>query len=935
MSSLHQVLQAAVGPAFQIGRELQGAGMSRVFLAREPALGRDVVVKVLPPDLVSSTSLQRFTREVEVTARLQHPHILPIITAGGNDELRFYITPFIRGESLRTRLAGETVPFAEAVRIADQLLNAIAFAHARGVIHRDIKPGNILLSEGHAILADFGIATILEAGQPADFPDRVTGSTLDSARIYVAPEQPRDEQRDLFAAAVVIHEIATGVPGAAGLSATSITSAVRARHPRAPVGDVRKLAAILSRGLAVDPASRYLTAADFRSAIHSIGRASRRPVLVGMGVGGVAAILTLSMFALSRPETETPSLLLQSGPAPASSVSGDSTGGQPDVVPTSAKEAEAGLVTRPARPPKAPLDSATDLFRRGDLGGAREQFQAAVTHDAADARAQLGVAITAGMMDTPVEQEAARIAGQRALAATPALDVHDRSIAEGFVALADRRYPDACAAFRRARDVRPTFEAWYGLGECAARDDLVIVDANGAANFRSGYASAFTAFASAARAAAPNAPLVVYRRLMQTVPQTSADIRMGRTADGRMYVGQWRLLGDTLGSVLAPSGPRAVSPDAFTAAAVAARVGREALRPLLLAWVARSPEDPAAHEALALLLENTGVIAEEGDDRVSALSAMARARKLERAPGASLRMASAHARLMLRAKQYGPLADLADSVLTANSDEKATEVEPLIPLALLTGRIERATSLVARASGVSGRQVRGADSRPVRLPTGVLRERADFLVRASLGVCDARVKSAPKRMIDLLDASFPGGVPRGFESSFMERIVAFALPCLGPSVLTTLREPGRSLPMWARAFDPADTAFAGEYAIRERARPAHSPGSEAGVDGVILESSVKLALGDSVGALRMLTLALDRIPVLGRGALMSEWSVGATTRGMALAAETAAGLGDRETAHRWSTAVVTLWRNADPELRPQVERLRAIARATADASRRE
>jgi hypothetical protein len=411
---------------------------------------------------------------------------------------------------------------------------------------------------------------------------------------------------------------------------------------------------------------------------------------------------------------------------------------------------------------------------------------------------------------------------------------------------------------------------------------------------------------------------------------------MGRTPDNRVFVGQWRSFGDTLGHVPAATGaPRQLSPDAFAATAEAARLGRTALRPLLVSWVARAPREAAAHEALALLLENMGVISEDGDDRVSALSEMARARALERDPANALRIAAGHARILLRAGRYEELGKLADSLLVANAAEEPTEAEPLMWLALLTGRIDRATNLVARVSGRTLRQVRGADGRPASLPTTALRERADFLVRASLGVCDARVKAAPARLVGLLDASFPGGTPPGVESSFMERIVGFALPCLGPSVLTTLHEPGRSMPMWARAFDPADTGFATEYAARERARPPLTRGAESGVDGIILDASVKLALRDSAGALRELTLALDRIPILNRAALSSEWSTGSTVRGMALAAEIAAGLGDRETAHRWSSAIVALWRNADPELQPQVARLRAIALATADASSRE
>ena len=909
--------------------------MSRVFLAREPALARDVVIKVLPPDLVSTTSLQRFTREIRVTARLQHPHILPVISAGGDEDLRYYVAPFIRGESLRARLAsGEPLAFVEAVRVGDELLTAVAFAHERGVIHRDIKPGNILLSEGHAILADFGIASLIEVEAPADHHDQVTGSTLDSARIYVAPEQPRDEQRDLFATAVVIHEMVVGAPGVAGLSAASIATAVRARHPRAPMSDVRKLAAILARALAVAPTARFQSANELRVAIHSIGRGSRRPVLAGVGVGSVAAMLALSVFALRPPgPPESP----VTAPAP---VLQEST--KVVAIPAtvaSQQGAEATETSLGMKPDVAPLnlaDSAAFLFRQGDLSAAVSMYQSAVREDATNARAQLGVAVTLGMVANIADQEAVRVAAERALAAKPKLDAHDQAIAEGFIAMVDRRFPDACAAFERAREARASVEAWMGLGECRLRDDAIVFDSAGAPAFRSGYASAFNAFANAARAAAPSTPALIYRRLTQSVPQTSADVRMGRTPDNRVFAGNWRIIGDTLGFVVGQSGvPRALSPETFVAAGEAAKVGRDMLRPILLAWAKQSPHESGAHEMLAMVLENTGVIDEMGDDRVSALTAIARARKLERNPGVSLRLAASHARLMLRARQYEQLADLADSLLAANTSEEAFDAEYLMPLALFTGRIDRATAMLSRVSGTSNRAVRGADGRAVPLPGTVIRERAEFVIRASIGLCDANVKSAPARLIQVLDAAFPAGVPRGVESSFMERGVLFALPCLGPSVVAMMREPGRSLPMWARAFNPADTAFPAEYAARERLRPPMNMGAETGVDGIIVDALVKVAMKDSVGALRTLTLSLDRIPIIGRGLLSSEWAVGSTVRGMALAAELAAALGERETAQRWSSAIVTLWRNADPALQPQVERLRAIARTTSDESRRE
>ena len=133
--------------------------MSRVFAATETALGRKVVVKVLPPEMAEGLSVERFKREIQLAARLQHPHIVPLLTAGESNGLPYFTMPYVEGESLRARLAkrGE-MPVAEAVRLLREIASALAYAHAHGVVHRDIKPENVLLSHGGAVVADFGIA---------------------------------------------------------------------------------------------------------------------------------------------------------------------------------------------------------------------------------------------------------------------------------------------------------------------------------------------------------------------------------------------------------------------------------------------------------------------------------------------------------------------------------------------------------------------------------------------------------------------------------------------------------------------------------------------------------------------------------------------------------------------------------------------------------
>ncbi|HQW67352.1 MAG TPA: serine/threonine-protein kinase, partial [Gemmatimonadales bacterium] len=145
-------LKAALGEAYHIERELTGGGMSRVFVAREQALGREVVIKVLPPELAAGVNRERFRREVQLAARLSHPYIVPLLHAGEAGELLWFTMPFISGESLRHRLEQQgPLPVRDTIVMLHDVVEALAYAHARGVVHRDIKPANILSDGQHAV----------------------------------------------------------------------------------------------------------------------------------------------------------------------------------------------------------------------------------------------------------------------------------------------------------------------------------------------------------------------------------------------------------------------------------------------------------------------------------------------------------------------------------------------------------------------------------------------------------------------------------------------------------------------------------------------------------------------------------------------------------------------------------------------------------------
>jgi serine/threonine-protein kinase len=271
-------LQAALGGGYRLERELGGGGMSRVFLAVEASLGRKVVIKVLPPEMAAAVQTERFQREIQVAASLQHPHIVPLLTAGAAGDLLYYVMPFIEGESLADRLAREgALPVSEVARILREVVDGLAHAHARGVVHRDIKPGNVMLSGRHALVTDFGVAKAVTASSAA-------GSSLTSLGValgtpaYMAPEQAvadpaTDHRADIYAVGVVAYEMLAGrkpyeAPTPQAMLAAHITgspdpvSRYRASIPPA-------LAATVMRCLEKHPADRWQSAADLGQALEA------------------------------------------------------------------------------------------------------------------------------------------------------------------------------------------------------------------------------------------------------------------------------------------------------------------------------------------------------------------------------------------------------------------------------------------------------------------------------------------------------------------------------------------------------------------------------------------------------------------------------------------------------------------------------------------
>ncbi len=320
---LIEKLRVVFADSYSVEGELPGGGMSRLFLATEVSLRRRVVIKILPPELTSQMMLARFKRESEVTARLQHPHILPVISAGVREGLVHYIMPFIEGESLRARLKREgQLPVHDAVRLLREVVDALAYAHKQGVIHRDIKPENILIQDGHAVLADFGIAAAL-GGLGGQSGERLTMTGMSLGTVgYMAPEQALgdsnvDARSDIYAVGIVGYEIFAGAPPFTGATDQAILVAHLTRE--APLVDQARadtpsaVVEAIRRAMQKDPASRFQTAVEFRDALDvGIGAPARRtedvrlkkllelPAKWKIGILGAVVVVAIAIVLLTQ-----------------------------------------------------------------------------------------------------------------------------------------------------------------------------------------------------------------------------------------------------------------------------------------------------------------------------------------------------------------------------------------------------------------------------------------------------------------------------------------------------------------------------------------------------------------------------------------------------------------------------------------------------------
>ena len=372
MSHLIEQLQATLGAAYRLEHELGGGGMSRVFVAHEVALGRKVVVKVLLPELAAGVSVDRFRREILFAAQLQHPHIVPLLSAGESEGLPYFTMPFIAGETLGVKLARTgALPVSEVVRILRDVASALAYAHEAGVVHRDVKPGNVLISGGVAVVTDFGVAKAVSASSDAGTTRLTSLGVALGTPAYMAPEQAAGESQidhrvDIYALGVVTYEMLAGRTPFWGRQAPAVLAAhvVEAPEPieRLRPGTPPMLATLVMQCLAKQAADRLQSAGEIVQVLDSLSTPSGGTAPTTVVAARPASApprrarpaLVSAVIALAVALAAGGVLWLRNGrePAPAPPAAG-TTASRTDSLPAPPRDAPAPAEPQPSAPAPA------------------------------------------------------------------------------------------------------------------------------------------------------------------------------------------------------------------------------------------------------------------------------------------------------------------------------------------------------------------------------------------------------------------------------------------------------------------------------------------------------------------------------------------------------------------------------------------------------
>jgi len=558
---------------------------------------------------------------------------------------------------------------------------------------------------------------------------------------------------------------------------------------------------------------------------------------------------------------------------------------------------------------------------------AAREFQAATVADPDYAPAHLWLAQVLSWAH-PESNSTWQDHAMRAASLGNQLSGRDRTLADALVAMSQQAYPLACEKYRMLTIADSVDAAgWYGLGECQARDSVVLPATSSPSgwNFRSSYWSAAMAYQRALKLAPEARAIFPFERLRTLLPSATTKVRFGKTAGpGRVdFLASPSLgAGDTLAFVPYPAATfadKSASATATLRAAIAQDI--QQLLEFTVQWTRESNNDPAAFEALADVLEVRGDIGDDPSPTASAMSALRRATALSTDSSQKLRIKSRVAWLHFKRTEFREAKRLADEILATPPPLSQADAQVQIGLAALTGRV----GTLAHLADVTGA---GIPETVLDAPGPVRTASSRLFARAALGVCGTEIAATRKDLDDAIDHYVAPAAAPAIARSLLARPLSMLTPCTrGRSVLEIEVPKDRTTRMqksFARGDRRTFQAIGDTIAVRIRLR---RPG-DLSPDFTFQQAWLRAAFGDTATAMAQLDRSLRALPGLSASALQESGSAAAIVRAMILRADLAAGTGDMATARKWASAVAVLWSSADESLGPEVARMRRLASDT-------
>ena len=908
---------SVIAEHYRVERELGRGGMATVYLCTDLRDQKQVAIKVLRHELGSAVVIERFLREIAFASELDHPQIPKVLGSGVIGDVPYYVMTYIEGESLKKRLEREKqLPIADALKISCAIIEPTSYAHKRGIVHRDIKPDNILLSKDGVFVLDFGIArAIIESGG-----DRLTSTGIGvGTPAYMSPEQALgdrnlDVRSDIYSIGCVVYEMIAGIPPFVGPTAQVIISR-RFAAPPPPIRELREgvpedLEYAIEKALAKSPADRWATADEFGAALKTCATGEHRFTSGSQRVWW------------RRPHNRAAAATLMAG-----------------IVAASAFGWSAAY--------REPFASGQRAVAAWDFDRAESEFRRAIGTRPKDPRSQLWLAQLMMLRGAPSADwtPSVVIAADNRGELSP----EDQTRSDALVALASDQYTSACTKFgsisKAANPGQPAhLVSTLAYADCLRTDPSIIADTHSPTSysFRSSAQlvdSLYEGLLERHRAT-PAAYSVLLPRLERVLPIEKGFLRMGRLLgkNPRLFLSTPSLDADTLVYVPVPlpsSGPWHAFDEAGLPAAITRN--RQRLRERALQWRSIAADDPAAHETLARMLESTG---ELGSGDPSALGEISTARKLAKNSGGNgedrdylrLRLASTQVRLFLKLSNFKNAAALTDTILAwpvparLDAEREDTVGNIIIGLAALRG--QASTVIRVEHASAAHAQVRLSNGAPVTLTVALAMDEIAFGAYAAFGGTRDTLVTVLSRLKRNVTAMVEADQAEELRNAILRRPLKVAASVLGVEFATA--EIGRDDDPYARALA---AAARGDPPVAKRvldsltkSRVGYAPG-EITMDVVFQESWLRVAIGDTVGANRDLDNALSGLPG-GLSSILRDFYVAAClVRVMALKAELAAAANQPEVAKNWARAVIQLWGGGDSTVRPTVDRMRTLAGA--------